>query len=415
MIKKTIFLLFFAACAAMGVAQSEVRSAAAEEQHQLCLSEFRANNLENAAAAGEKELSLLRQEDKTDSLQLALLPLLGRIYFRMEQVDRAIQLNEEGIALCLKNQLEGDVRLAVMYDNIAFYYTSQEKYDQAWNYSQQAVAIYLQQMPNNLDMAITLMHAAECAYNINQFGDAVLYQEHSCRLYSELATERSSTYLSELDYLIKYCKAAGQEDRAKELEETKERLKNEMQFGYIPMQADLSTAEKCRMHNEDAYYASRYFLSHYIVADSMFYIGRYLFNFATNSSDVHVFSAGAEQKWMGKNAPFPYMVAYFAGFILHQLSEPEDTPSLNAYKQAIIGLTVFYIHNKEFLGKNSALEKYEKLYKKNTKSDFYHKIEKDYLTYQKEMLKGKLSKVKLVEQSDRFVVQPTPDQKDVER
>lgn len=405
-IQKTLFLILFSACVTLSVAQTEVRSVEAQEQYQLRLSALVKNDIEKAAAAGEKELTLLRQQEgKTDSLQMDLLPRLGRLYFRLKQVDRAIELNQEGIALCQKNQLANSLQIADMYDNLAFYYTSKGLFDKALDNSKKAVAIYLHEMPNNQDMAATLMHAAECCYNVVQYADAILYQEHACRLYAEIMGERSDTYLNELDYLAKYYKAANQTDKAKETEELKNRLEKEQKYGYIPMKADLSTAEKCALHNEDAYFACTYYLRHYIVADSMMYLGKYIFNYVSNSADVHVFSAAAEQKWMSDKNAFAYMVAYFSGFVLYQLDEPEEEISLAAYRTAICSLMVFYENNKKFLGKNAVIAKYMKLAKRNPKR-FLAKIEKDYQVYQQVASQGKVRTVKIEEKGDKFVIDP---------
>jgi tetratricopeptide (TPR) repeat protein len=381
--QKLFFLVSFLLCAPTIWAQSETRSAEAEVQHLLLVSEFANQHYEKAIAAGEKELQLLRQQEgKTDSLQIEMLPCLGRAYFKLGQVDKAIEMNREGVALCLKNNEECTSRLAVMYDNMAFYHTFSKQYAEALSCSKKAVDIYYKLLSNDQDMAGTLMHAAECAYHVGQYADAVLYEEHACNLYSEVYGEHNDTYLEELDYLIKYYKAADQNEKAAATEELQKRLKEEQKYGYIPMPADLSTAEKCGQHDEDAYFASLYFNSHIITADSMIFVGKYIFNYVLNSDRVHAISGIEESKWMKDKNAFSYLIAYFSGFVTYQLENPEKEASLASYKYAINNLLNFYARNKSLLGEVKTLEDYLKLYAKSPEK-LIKKIEKDYEAQQK--------------------------------
>ena len=395
------FLLLSFLCASASWAQSSVtRSPEAAEQHQLLLTELAKQNYEKAIAAGEKELLLLRQQpETTDSLQIETFPSLGRAYFKLGQVDRAISMNLEGIALCLKNKEEDTNRLAVMYDNLAFYYTFRKQYAEALNCSKKAVAIYYKLLPNNEDMAITLMHAAESSYNLDQYADAVLYEEHACNLYAEVFGEHNDTYLEELDYLIKYYKANGQDEKASETEELQKRLKEEQKMGYIPMAADLSTAEKCALHDEDAYFASIYFTNHRVTADSMIFVGKYIFNYVLNSDRVHAISGNEEAKWMKDKNAFPFLIAYFSGFVIHQLEEPEKEASLTSYTFAISNMLNFYLRNKDLLGEVPALEEYLKLYNKSLEK-MMKKIEKDYEAQQKAQTK----RMDVVEDGDKLII-----------
>jgi hypothetical protein len=160
------------------------------------------------------------------------------------------------------------------------------------------------------------------------------------------------------------------------------RLKEEQKYGYIPMPADLSTAEKCAQHDEDAYFASLYFNSHIITADSMIFVGKYIFDYVLNSDRVHAISGIEESKWMKDKNAFSYLIAYFSGFVTYQLENPEKEASLASYKYAIINLLNFYARNKSLLGEVKTLEDYFKLYAKSPEK-LIKKIEKDYEAQQK--------------------------------
>lgn len=376
--QKLFFLVSFLLCAPTIWAQSETRSAEAEVQHRLLVSEFANQHYEKAIAAGEKELQLLRQQEgKTDSLQIEILPCLGRAYFQLGQVDKAIVINQEGVSLCLKNNEDNTSRLAIMYDNLAVYHSFSKQFAEALNCSKKAVDIYYKLLPNDQDMAVTLMHAAECAYHVGQYADAVLYEEHACNLFSELYGERNHIYLDELDYLIKYYKTADQNEKAAATEELQKRLKEEQKYGYIPMPADLSTAEKCAQHDEDAFFASLYFSSHKLTADSMNFVGKYIFNYVMKSGRVHVVIGGDEAKWMFNKHKDLFLIAYFSGFVINQLTTPEKKPSFASYKYGISNLLSFYAQNKDLLGEVKVLENYLKLYNKSPEK-LIKKLEKNF-------------------------------------
>lgn len=377
-------------CCTHSWAQVETRSEEAEKRHTEMIEAMDKGDYQKAIKAGEQELQLLRQQDTpTDTLQAELMPIIGKCYNKIANPDKAIELNKEAIAQFLKNHDENSSTIAIMYDNIAYYLCGKKQYREASEYSKKAVAIYYKLMTNDSDMASTLMHAAECANYVDENEDAVLYQKHACRIYATCYGEHSNIYLGELDYLVKYLKAAGKTEDAEETTALKERLEHEQKYGYIPMAADLSTAEKCQEHNEDAYYASIYFQHHYVTADSMLFICKYLFNYMVNSGDVHSFSGTAESKWMSDQNAVVWMTAYFSGFITYQLVNDEESISLESYKAAYRALLNCYQANKKYTGEVAALEEYVKLNEKDPKK-LIKKIEKNYEEYRKAENKGKV-------------------------
>ena len=255
-------------------------------------------------------------------------------------------------------------------------------------YSQKSLEIFYRLMPNNIDMAFALSHAAESAFALEMYSDAVLYQDNACQLLSELKGRHSALYLGELDYLVKYCKSADQKEKAAETEQLIEQLKEENKTGYVPMAADLSTPEKCEMHNEDAYYACLYYQHHPLSADSMLLVSKYIFNFVSNSKDVSAIFGVGEEKWVQDEKSYPYLVAYMSGFVTHQLSHPEEKDfSWDAYAYAVACLMSCYSNNHHLTGNIKALDDKLASFKKN-RNKYWKGVEKDFQVFLKANSKG---------------------------
>ena len=390
--KRIALSLFLFIMCAMCWAQSEKRSAAAEEQHLQRVAAMAAQDYPKAVEAGEKELQLLRQQpDCTDSLQIDLLTRLGLAYEEQSKLDRSIAVTQEGIGLCRKTNRENSSDLAVLYSNMAYFYSLLEKKQEALDYSKKSADIFLRLMTNDRNMAISLMRAAECSYGVEKYDDALLYQENACRILSQVRGRHSKDYLKGLNNLIACYKAVGMAEKEAETEALKTQLTQENKVGYVPMAADLSTGEKCRQHNEDAYYASLYYQQHPFSADSMHFVSKYIYNFVVNSEDVHVLFGVCESKWLQDEKAYPYLIGYMSGYVTYQLNHPEDKISLEAYKYGVAVLLACYSNNRSQTGELPALEELLNSCKKD-KDKFWKNREKDYKVFVKADAKGQTSK-----------------------
>ena len=371
--------------------QGEKRSAAAQEQYVKRIEAMDAKDYQKAAEAGEKELQLLRQQsDCTDSLQIDLLARLGFVYEYLGNLDKSIAVTQEGIELCRTAKRENTSEYGTLYSNLAYYYSLLDKKQEALDNSKKSADIFLRLMTNDWRMAVSLMRAAHCCYDMEKYSDAVLYQENGCQIMSQARGRHSQDYLKGLDNLIACYKAANMEEKVAETEALKAQLMQENKTGYVPMAADLSSGEKCRQHNEDAYYASLYYQQHPFSADSMLFVSKYIYNFTSNSDDVHVLF-GEGEKWVQDEKSYPYLIAYMSGFVTHQLRDPNSEITMEAYANGVAALLAAYSNNRHITGELPVLEEMLNSFKKD-REKFWKKRNKDFQVYEKAIQKGQTSR-----------------------
>lgn len=319
------------------------------------------------------------QQEPTDSLQVELITYQGVIYRNLKQYQRAIDRAKQGVAKLESLHRDSTRQMANLCDNIALYYTSINDYAHATVYSKRALDIYYTLRTNDMDMGISLMRAAEVASYSNRAEDAVLYQTQALNIFEQVKGRHSSLYMDETEYLSKYLANVGRTDEAKQCDELVKQLRHENKVGYLPMPADLSTPDKCRMHREDAFYASLYYLSHYFTGDSMIYVFNYLRNFSFNSKDVMVFVGVPEVEWMQDTLATGYFGSYLAACIRYQLSTADTTLSQEFYCNVYDHLLTHYGHNRQFTGEIKALEALYALREKKPEK-YAKRIEKNFTT-----------------------------------
>ncbi|GEM_PF-1829690 len=366
---------------------AEERSAEAAEFHQRLLLAMNADENEKALDLAEKELAALkRQSTPTDSLQVDAILHQGVLYRRMKRLEKAIEIDKQGIDILKLARRDSTEQMAKLYDNIALYYTLLEDTEHALEYSQQSVNIIYALHTNSFDMGISLMRAAEVSYMAKKYDDAALYQQQALNIFEQKKGIHSNLYISETGYLSKYLNAAGRKEEAEKVDELVEKLKRENRFGYVPMPADLSSAEKCKIHNEDAFYAAAFYLSHFLNDSTSQYVFSYLRDFSMNSSDIMLPIGPGEAEWASDTAAIGYLGSYMAAYIKIQLNSKDRSINFDDYASAYDMLTEHYKHNRKLSGEIAALERLLTLKEQKPKK-YLKKLQKNFTP----IAKGKIS------------------------
>lgn len=326
-----------------------------------------------------------------DSIYYLSLVMQGRCYNKINKSEKAIeymQLAREAFA-CVFDTTTMDY--ANILDNLSFYCHMAGNYTKAENYSTQALAICYQLLTNTIDMRAILIHAAETKDALRKHDEAIALQQHALNITADLQGEHHSDYVLEMEYLSKYYRNAGKEGDAKTIDAEIERLEEERKYGYVPALMPFDTAEKCRDHATDAYYCSRYYLSHYLNDPRINEAAQYIMGWIQATDLFNVVIGEPEMKWLNEKTSV-FLIAYFAGNTIFALDNPDYMNSLEQYIEGIISMLNYYTSVKEITGEVPAFEDYLALYKKGEKL-LINRIENDYKKFSKSAEKGETTNV----------------------
>lgn len=396
--KKTLITLMLLAMTAVAWSQdNKVRIA---ELDSIGIMQFNNQQYDEALTTFQQELSLIKQEyGENDSLYVDDLAVISRCYFRQKAYKKALETGLKAAEIYGNHYSKDNVYYANLLDNVSLYYSSVDDLANAEKYSDEAVKIYYKYFTNDRHMGGTLAHAAEIKYSLDKFAEAVALQEHALTLIENDEGTHSDHYLNELKYMKMYYDEVGNAAKVEEMEALEAQLKDEMEHGFVPPLVEFKTAEKCREHNEDAYYCSLYYLNHYLNADKMVQAAQYIQSWSLASPDVDMIFGEAEVKWINEPKNAVYMIAYMAACTKFALThEPVDP--LEQYMSAIIDMVNYYSANKELTGEVEAFEEYINLFNKDPKK-LTDRLEKDYAAFQKASDKGKTTKLTTSTESEQ--------------
>lgn len=402
--------LVIAACLCMlnivALAQSIADKPLEEIQYYMALGALSKGNYKEAISTAEEALKTMQAaEYNTDSLQAETHFVIGASQGGLLQTDKAVAEFNKAIEVYRRSHDEGSNLEAKMYGHSAHFLNSVDRMEEAQDYISKALAILLKNLPNNKTMAESLMLAAEISYKRKNYQDALDYQKYALNLFASLYGRHSDIYIQECGYMATYLKAAGKNEEAEEMTQKAQTLEKEAKEGYIPKPVEFKTAEQCRLYNEDALFAAKYYLNHVMPADSMAFVAQYIESFSIYSDEVHIFGGYAEIDWKkdgGRTVPWLRM-AYNAGFIIRQLNEPEEMPSLDAYITANVALCMFYENNRQWLDKSKTIENYVKILKSD-ENKFIKLMEEQYNKSMADME----SPIKMMRGIDSNVIQEHP-------
>lgn len=387
---KQLILVLLACCTMACGVKAET------EKHLLMMSEsnklFNAEQWSDALKAyAETEQEMKAGSMQQDSLYYMTFLMQGRCYNRLDERKKAIEYMElarEAFAAAFDTTT---MDYAVILDNLCYYCLGDKQHTKAEAYSTQALAICYKLLTNTIDMRAILVHAAEAKDALRKYDEAIALQQHALNITADVQGEHHSDYVRELQYLAKYYRNAGKVDEAKATDTERERLEEEREHGYVPALVPFDTAEKCRDHAADAYYCSRYFLSHYLNAPRMNEAAQYIMNWAQATDLFSVYIGEPEMKWFNDKT-MVFMVAYLAGNTIYALENTDDKDSLAQYSHGIVSMLNYYTSVKEMTGEVAAFEDYLALYKKGEKQ-LFNRIEKDYKKISKSDEKGETTKL----------------------
>lgn len=392
----TLTLCLWLVAAGCVLSQTLVHQEEIAEQKRAASDAFKQERYDESLTAYGQLLELLKQEPSpTDSLQANALALMGRCQYRLQKLDDAIGMMKSALELYGSKVTSEDMCYANYLDNLSVYYVSKKAYDLAYDYSQRALAICYKLLPNNYDMSIILMHAAEASSYNGKPAEAAVYQSHSLNVLEAIVGVHSDAYLSELDYLIKYYSEAKDEENRTATEAKKKEIEEELKYGFVSPLVPFDTAEKCREHNFEAYYCCKYFLNHMLNASQMNVASQYILRFSNASADVTCIFGEAEERWMKEENGQIFMFAYLAGTVMYALENGPEADPLETYRAAVIATVNYYATQKELTGEVKALEAYIQLYQKDPK-DFDKQVEKDYKAYEKQAKQGNTTKADII-------------------
>ncbi len=396
--KKTLITLMLLAMAA--VAWSQDNKERILELGKIAGEQFRNQQYDEALTNYQQSLALVQKDyGENDSLCVSLLAIISRCYHRQNAHKMALETGLKAAEIYGNHYSKDNVFYANLLDNNSLYYTLTKDYVNAEKCSDEALKIFYKYFTNDNDMAITLTHAAEIKHLLGKYKEAVALQEHALSLIENVEGTHTNHYISELKYLIKYYNSVENTEKTEELEALKDQLEEELKTGFVPPLVEFKTAEKCREHNEDAYYCSLYYLNHYLNADKMGQAAQYIQSWSMSSPDVMMIFGEPEAKWGNEKKNVVYMIAYMAACTKFALTHDPVDP-LEQYKSAIIDMVNYYSANKELTGEVEAFEEYISLFKKDPKK-LTDRLEKDYAAFQKAADKGKTTKLTTSTESEQ--------------
>ena len=388
--KKTLITLMLLAMTA--VAWSQDNKERIPELDSIGIMQFNNQQYDEALTTFQQQLSLIQKEyGENDSLYVDDLAVISRCYFRQKAYKKALETGLKAAEIYGNHYSKDNVYYANLLDNVSLYYSSVDDLANAEKYSDEAVKIYYKYFTNDRHMGGTLAHAAEIKYSLDKFAEAVALQEHALTLIENDEGVHSDHYLNELKYMKMYYDEVDNTAKVEEIEALEAQLKDEMEHGFVPPLVEFKTAEKCREHNEDAYYCSLYYLNHYLNADKMGQAAQYIQSWSMSSPDVMMIFGEPEAKWGNEPKNAVYMIAYMAACTKFALTHDPVDP-LEQYKSAIIDMVNYYSANKELTGEVEAFEEYINLFNKDPKK-LTDRLEKDYAAFQKASDKGKTTKI----------------------
>lgn len=396
--KKTLITLMLLALAAVAWSQDNKERIA--ELDSIAGMHFRNQEYDEALSTYQQGLALIQKEyGENDSLYVEMLAVVSRCYYRQKAHKMALETGLKAAEIYGKNYSKDNVYYANLLDNNALYYSCVDDLANAEKYSDEAVKIYYKYFTNDRHMGGTLAHAAEIKYSLGKFAEAVALQEHALTLIENDEGVHSDHYLNELKYMKMYYDEVDNTAKVEEMEALEAQLKDEMENGFVPPLVEFKTAEKCREHNEDAYYCSLYYLNHYLNNEKMGQAAQYIQSWSMSSPDVMMIFGEPEAKWGNEQKNVVYMIAYMAACTKFALTHDPVDP-LEQYKSAIIDMVNYYSANKELTGEVEAFEEYINLFKKDPKK-LTDRLEKDYAAFQKAADKGKTTKITSRDESEQ--------------
>lgn len=321
-----------------------------------------------------------------DSVDSTLRPFLyvvqARCYFRNEQWQKAVDATKKAIEIYGKNVSTDDETYHNYMDNLSLYLPYTDKLDEALDWNMKAASYFEKNNLRNENYAGVMLHRADIYCGKKEYDKALAAQMITIDIEKEVNGIHSEEFINELDFLKDIYDYMGDSVNVKKLDNTIQRLQAETNYGYIPENQDVQTAEQAHNSLEDALMCSRFVLNHYINSEEWSEASKYVLNWLTVSPDVNLFVSEAEGPWLNDKKGAIYLSAYMAAWIEYAIKEKDKEQSYDAYSSAIVDLLNFYTANKHLSGEVKAFDDYIELYNKSDEK-FFELLRKNYDTYHK--------------------------------
>jgi len=406
--KKYIISICLVALSSLGMAQTNIVHFSNIEEEPYYLAYGLLANQKHEAALEEAKKALKKLPQGTphaDSLLAETHFIIGACNGSLLKTDKAVKEFNTAAELFVKIYGASNDHEAKMYTHSAHFLNAAKRYKEANEYITKATSIFLKTLPNNKDMEQAVMLAAEINYQLGNYQDAVDFQRIALQLIEQLYGRHHQEYLEECGYMVTYLQGAGQNEDAAKLTAEAAKLLQETKTGYIPRETKFTSPEQCRLYNEDAFYASLYYLSHPLSADSMIFVAKYVSEFAEVTDDVMIIGGLPEESWMnecGKSLPL-LSAAYSAASIYVQLQTNEEVPSMKTYILINYLLSSFYETNSQVLDKSKTLDTYVMLKNKSEE-----KFSKMMGTHYQQTMKGLSSPISIAKGEESGIIPEHP-------
>lgn len=312
----------------------------------------------NALQLKLRQTEILKQmKGEGDAEYIKCLGFLSKIYFRNDQVDKAVETTQKTVDLWGQHVSDHDNMYAIFLDNLSLYQASAGKNKEALQNGLKALGVYERLLVNDDDMATILMHCAEYSWANGKMGDAAKYELRALDIMKETQGELSDKYLEELEYLKRYYQDGGDADNAKKLEgrinELKKKAENKFNL------EDLATAEGCHYHNHEALACARYLLDNPLDDPQIPQITTYILTWSVGSPDINiVIESPITDVLKGEGESQRYLTAYIAACVdyclTHKVKELDD----NGKKKVLWQLVNYYAANRHITGQVPVLDEY---------------------------------------------------------
>ena len=314
---------------------------------------YREGKYEDCIAVLYRLIQML-ESPTPDSLYIEAFVKCGRCYDKMGVQMKAIEHAKRALDLYHNIFPEDDIYTATLYNNLSNYFSTMRNYKQAEKWSKKSVEVYRQFKGYTDSRVMVLFQAGQVANNLRKYDEAILYQKEVLELLLNRDGKHSQAYLDNLAWLKRYYLAADNTTESFRIADQHHRLTMEIRDGIIPEPADLSTAEKCHRHNNDALACSRFFLNNYIITPGFRDASDYLIAFRRKTPDVAVYMGSRQKRWF-KHTNVGYMVAYIAASTEYALTHQEEQRfTIEQFRAAINRVLGFYEANKNYAGEIKA-------------------------------------------------------------
>lgn len=326
---------------------------------------FKNKEYSEAIQTAEKAIKLIESsnyEKENPGTRAMLKSCQARCYYRLEELQNAVDLCRESVELYSKNVSENNEEYAILIDNLSLYLTEIDKYDEAIEYNKKACTYFEKEKPQSLDHAVALMRRAELYKYTQNMDSCIDIQKKAVDAFKISCGAHSELYIKELKYLAKYHSEKGDNPTYDKIMKEVEQLETEAKYGYVPAIKVFNSKEQVQESNEDALMCSKFIMTHTLNSPSMGNATAYIIAWSASSPDVNITISDSESEWMSHKNGGKYLPVYIAGWVNNALTEQDKEDSFDNYVCAYVAMINSYISNKKTTGKVPAIEKYIKTY-----------------------------------------------------